>query len=364
MKIVTVVGARPQFIKAAAVSRVIRNSYQSKVNEIILHTGQHYDENMSAIFFDELDISHPKYNLDVSNLSHGKMTGRMLELIEEVLIVEQPDCVLIYGDTNSTLAAALAAAKLQIPIAHVEAGLRSFNMRMPEEINRLVADRLSSHLFCPTLTAASNLANEGITDGVQTVGDVMYDAALFYKKRALDSQSRLKNLDVLGKEFVLATCHREENTDNPQRLLEIVSALGKVAEDFPVVFALHPRTRKIINERKLLHFLKKVTVTEPLSFLDMVALEQGAKIIMTDSGGIQKEAFFFEVPCLTMRNETEWVETIDANANILVGTDSSLVEQSFANLESGKWQPNFDARPYGCGNAAETIVNSLVTNLG
>ena len=222
MKIVTVVGARPQFVKAAAVSRAIRNSYQSKANEIIVHTGQHYDENMSAIFFEELDIPRPKYNLDVSNLSHGKMTGRMLELIEEVLISEQPDCVLIYGDTNSTLAGALAAAKLQIPIAHVEAGLRSFNMRMPEEINRLVADRLSSQLFCPTSTAAANLANEGITSGVQTVGDVMYDAALFYKKRSLESQSILDALDVSGKEFILATCHREENTDSPERLLEIL----------------------------------------------------------------------------------------------------------------------------------------------
>tara|TARA_E500000331_G_scaffold354778_1_gene408642 strand:+ start:2187 stop:3281 length:1095 start_codon:yes stop_codon:yes gene_type:complete len=364
MKIVTVVGARPQFVKAAAVSRAIRNSYQSKANEIIVHTGQHYDENMSAIFFEELDIPRPKYNLDVSNLSHGKMTGRMLELIEEVLISEQPDCVLIYGDTNSTLAGALAAAKLQIPIAHVEAGLRSFNMRMPEEINRLVADRLSSQLFCPTSTAAANLANEGITSGVQTVGDVMYDAALFYKKRSLESQSILDALDVSGKEFILATCHREENTDSPERLLEILSALRTVGDDFRVIFPLHPRTRKIIKDRKLFHLLENVTVTEPLSFLEMMALEQSATIIITDSGGVQKEAFFFGVPCLTMRNETEWVETTDANANILVGADSRLVVQSVANLESGEWQPNFDGRPYGHGNSAEAIVDSLVTNLG
>ena len=364
MKIVTVVGARPQFVKAAAISRVIRESYASKVEEILVHTGQHYDENMSAIFFDELDIPHPKYNLEISGLSHGKMTGRMLEAVEDVLMREQPDCLLIYGDTNSTLAGALAAAKLQIPVAHVEAGLRSFNMRMPEEINRLLADRLSSLLFCPTIVAAANLASEGITSEVHTVGDVMYDVALFYKNRALESQSILDALDLSGKEFVLATCHREENTDSPQRLLEILSALGAVAEYFPVVLPLHPRTRKIIRERNLSHYLGKVVVTEPLPFLDMVVLEQSAKIIITDSGGVQKEAFFYGVPCLTMRNETEWVETVDANANVLVGADSKAVLQWVDKLRSGEWRPSFDARPYGHGEAAETVVGLLLSKLG
>jgi UDP-GlcNAc3NAcA epimerase len=311
MKIVTVVGARPQFIKAAAISRVIRDDYAGKIEEVLVHTGQHYDENMSKVFFEELDIPQPRYNLEISGGQHGAMTGRMLEAVENVLLQEKPDWVLIYGDTNSTLAGALAAAKLHIPVAHVEAGLRSFNMRMPEEINRILADRVSSLLFCPTETAVNNLKLEGVSQGVHNVGDVMYDVALFYRDRARQQSRVLQTLGVSSGGFALATCHRAENTDDPQRLGEILSALAEVAGQMPLVLPLHPRTRKLVGEYGLSQHLKALIVTEPLPFLDMVALEQAARIILTDSGGVQKEAFFYGVPCITMRDETEWVETVE-----------------------------------------------------
>lgn len=358
MKIVTVVGARPQFIKAAAISRVIRDDYAGKIEEMLVHTGQHFDENMSKVFFEELDIPQPKYNLEISGGQHGAMTGRMLEAVENVLLQEKPDWVLIYGDTNSTLAGALAAAKLHIPVAHVEAGLRSFNMRMPEEINRILADRVSSLLFCPTETAVNNLKLEGVSKGVHNVGDVMYDVALFYRDRARQQSRILQTLGVSSGGFALATCHRAENSDDPQRLGEILSALAEVAGQMPLVLPLHPRTRKLVGEYGLSHHLKALTVTEPLPFLDMVALEQAARIILTDSGGVQKEAFFFGVPCITMRDETEWVETVELGANRLVGASRSIIVKAAAEILVSP-VAGIHSTPYGDGKAAQKILSYL-----
>lgn len=357
MKIVTVVGARPQFIKAAAVSRVIRDDYSGKIEELLIHTGQHYDDNMSKVFFDELDIPEPRFNLEISGGKHGAMTGRMLEAVENVLLQEKPDWLLIYGDTNSTLAGALAAAKMHIPVAHVEAGLRSFNMRMPEEVNRILADRVSTQLFCPTQTAVDNLKSEGVTKGVHNVGDVMYDVALFYRDRA---RQQSKVLELLGQKpgtYALATCHRAENTDISSRLSEILSALAALAEQMPVVFPLHPRTRKLVNEYGLSHHLKKLVLTDPLSFLDMVALEQAAQMILTDSGGVQKEAFFYRVPCITMRDETEWVETVESGWNKLVGADSTKIIAAASTIQ----RPASQTMPYGEGNASRQILGRLLS---
>ena len=355
MKIITIVGARPQFIKAAAVSRVIRDEYSGQIEEIIVHTGQHFDENMSQVFFDELDIPSPGYNLEISGGSHGAMTGRMLESIEQVMLQEKPDWVLIYGDTNSTLAGALAAAKLHIPVAHVEAGLRSFNMRMPEEINRIVADRLSALRFCPTTTAVANLEREGIVAGVHDVGDVMYDVSLFYRNL---SRERSRVMDDLGLEeanYVLATCHRAENTDDPARLYGIVDALAGIAEQCPVVLPLHPRTRNILASQGQTNRLGKVKLVEPLPFVDMIRIEQSAKVIVTDSGGVQKEAYFFGVPCITSRDETEWVETVASGWNRLVGADRQRIVDAWSAASRPMEHPEF----YGDGMAAHNIVNLL-----
>lgn len=360
MKILTVVGARPQFIKAAAVSRVIRGEYECDIDEVLLHTGQHFDNNMSQSFFDDLDIPKPKYNLEISGGNHGKMTGRMLEAIESALIDERPDWVLIYGDTNSTLSGALAAVKLHIPVAHVEAGLRSFNMRMPEEVNRIVADRISSLLFCPTATAVDNLAAEGISNGVYDVGDVMFDVSLYYAERAREQSSILSDLGILKGEYALATCHRAENTDDVSRFQEILGGLADAAARLPVVLPLHPRARKLAEAHGLSRFLElPLIVTEPLGFLDMMALEQGAGLILTDSGGVQKEAFFYNVPCITMRDETEWVETVELGANRLVGASRSAIVNAVNDVLRGEVE-NIKAMPYGQGNAATAIVNRLV----
>ncbi|MDH0957200.1 UDP-N-acetylglucosamine 2-epimerase (non-hydrolyzing) [Pseudomonas chengduensis] len=355
-KIVTIVGARPQFIKAAAVSREILK-HPGQLEEVMVHTGQHYDPNMSQVFFDELEIPAPRYNLEVSGGSHGAMTGRMLEGIERILLDEKPDWVLIYGDTNSTLAGALAAAKLHIPVAHVEAGLRSFNMHMPEEINRILADRVSSLLLCPTALAVDNLAREGVTQGVHNVGDVMYDVALYYRERARAASGILKTLGLTEKAFALATCHRAENTDNPVRLESIVSALAQIASDVPVILPLHPRTRKLLQQFGLEQYLDALTVVEPLPFLDMVALEQAARVILTDSGGVQKEAFFYRVPCITMRDETEWVETVELGWNHLVGADRAHILEVYAALAVDRAEVS--GQPYGDGRAAKRILTLL-----
>ena len=362
IKVLTVIGARPQFIKAAAVSRAIREEFSGQIVELLVHTGQHYDGNMSKIFFDELDIPQPKHNLEVFGGSHGEMTGRMLEAVEGVLISEQPDLVMIYGDTNSTLAGALAAAKLHVPVAHVEAGLRSFNNRMPEEINRIVADRLSQLLFCPTETAVNNLSREGVLNGVENVGDVMLDASLFYRERAKSRSTILQRLGVTHGGFVLATCHRAENTDDTTRLHQIIEALAEVSDVLPVVLPLHPRTRKLMLESQLDKKLKSVKVVEPLPFFDMIALEQSAKVIMTDSGGVQKEAFFFGVPCITMRDETEWVETVASGLNHLVGASKAKILEAF-DLCINHVMTEQRPLPYGDGRASQRIVQGILRTL-
>jgi UDP-GlcNAc3NAcA epimerase len=357
IKIVTIIGARPQFIKAAAVSRVIRSQYADSIKEILVHTGQHYDENMSQIFFDELDIPPPKFNLKVSGGSHGSMTGRMLEAIETVLLAEKPDWVLVYGDTNSTLAGALAAAKLHIPVAHVEAGLRSFNMRMPEEINRMLADRVATLLFCPTEMAIENLAREGVKTGASLVGDVMYDVSLHYRGLALEKSDALERFGLKERDYILATCHRAENTDDPIRLRGICMALADLAARQSVVLPIHPRTAKILVDQGLTTIMKDVQFVEPLSFLDMVRLEQSARVIVTDSGGVQKEAFFYNTPCVTMRDETEWSETVDLGWNFLVGASRSAI----VDKASHPVRPTVSSvNPYGNGRASEKIIAAMI----
>lgn len=364
MKVITVVGARPQFIKAAAVSRAMRewnrDHPRSEVEEVIVHTGQHFDHNMSQTFFDELPIPKPRHHLDIHGGGHGQMTGRMLERIEAVLLSEKPDWVLVYGDTNSTLAGALAAVKLHIPVAHVEAGLRSFNMRMPEEVNRILSDRVSSLLLCPTERAVQNLRDEGLTRAVHNIGDVMYDAALFHRDVALRSSRVLEQLDVQPGKYVLSTCHRAENTDDLDRLRGIVQALNQLSERMPVVLPLHPRTRQIMQAAAI-RPARGVKVCEPLPFLDMVRLEQSARIVLTDSGGVQKEAYFYGVPCVTMRDETEWVETVETGWNKLAGAESTSILAAVEHFLSRPLPPNLPL--YGDGNAGAQVVGLLAAGL-
>ena len=360
MKVLTVVGARPQFIKAAAVSRVIASNPQMDIAEIIVHTGQHYDGNMSQVFFEELDIPGPTYNLAIAGGQHGDMTGRMMQALEPVMVDEQPDWVLIYGDTNSTLAGALVAAKLNIPIAHVEAGLRSFNMRMPEEVNRILADRVSNALFCPTTAAVENLRAEGLTKGVHLVGDVMYDVALHYGAMAKQRGCRLRQQGLPKSGYVLVTCHRAENTDDLTRLAAIFTALDEIAQRMPVVMPLHPRTRNAAAEASLMSLLDKCLVIDPLSYLDMVALEQDAAVIVTDSGGVQKEAFFFRVPCITVREETEWVETVELGWNCLVAAKADQIARAVLNARKPSGN-RCDLTPYGSGDAALAVAKHLTS---
>lgn len=355
MKIITIVGTRPQFIKAAIVSHALVENANTEIEEILVHTGQHHDDNMSKVFFDELHIPQPKYNLNISGGQHGSMTGRMLEAIEKILLIEKPDRVLVYGDTNSTLAAALAAAKLHIPIAHVEAGLRSFNMKMPEEVNRILTDRIATYLFCPTVTAIKNLSQEGMDKGVHYVGDVMYDAMLHYSEVAKRRRPILDRLELSSAEFVLATCHRAEMTDNPHHLMSVVNALKKIASEIKVVFPLHPRTRDCLERYQINYHLHNVVLIDPLPFLDMIILEQSAKVILTDSGGVQKEAFFCKVPCVTMRNETEWVETVTSGWNQLVGHDGDRIHAAVMHAKKG----HIDDLPYGDGKACARIIKLL-----
>ena len=363
MKIVTVVGARPQFIKAAVVSRAIaeyNNSLainDSLIQEVILHTGQHYDADMSDVFFKEMDIPRPDYFLDINGSSHGAMTGQMMEEIETILLSEKPDWVLVYGDTNSTLAGALAASKLHMPIAHVEAGLRSYNRRMPEEINRVLTDHLSTVLFCPTKTAVKNLAQEGITADQSTgqreicqVGDVMYDATLVFKPFA-----RKPEFDLPDK-FILATLHRAENTDDKDRLSLIITALGEISKTTPIVLPIHPRTRKKIIEAGIIIDPAIIVVT-PVSYLVMLYLLDHCQLVMTDSGGLQKEAYFCAKPCITLRDETEWVELVEAGVNALVGADSDLLLKKWKTFVDATF--NFETNLYGQGNTGQEIVRRL-----
>ncbi|AEE95574.1 non-hydrolyzing UDP-N-acetylglucosamine 2-epimerase [Mahella australiensis] len=348
MRIVTIIGARPQFIKAAPVSRAIRRCNE----EILVHTGQHYDENMSEIFFHELDIPLPDYNLAIGSGSHGWQTGHMLIAIEDILLKSKPDAVLVYGDTNSTLAGALAASKLLIPLVHVEAGLRSFNKAMPEEQNRILTDHVSDMLLCPTQTAVANLAKEGIRQGVYNTGDVMYDAVLYNKDIARTKSDVLARLNLQSGGYILATVHRAENTDNKERLSAIIEAFNRCGER--IVFPVHPRTLKYISEYGLA-LSGNIMVIEPVGYLDMLMLESNAAKIVTDSGGVQKEAYFLGIPCITLRRQTEWVETVSAGWNIIADSDERIILNAIRDFN-----PSSDRPPYfGDGHAAQKIAEIL-----
>lgn len=348
MNILTVIGARPQFIKAAAVSNVIRKEH----HEILVHTGQHYDDNMSRIFFDELEIPKPDYNLEIGSGNHGHQTGSMLIKLEELYLREKPDLVLVYGDTNSTLAGALCASKLLIPVAHVEAGLRSFNMGMPEEQNRILTDHLSKLLFVPTLSAEKNLYHEGITSGVYNIGDVMYDSILHFKEISNKKSDILSKMRIIDEEFFLCTIHRAENTDNIERLGSIINALNESEKKF--ILPLHPRTKNYIKNYGF-KFSDNIEVVEPLGYLDMIKLEMYCKKIVTDSGGVQKEAFFMGKPCITIRDETEWVETVENGWNTVIGTNKEKIIDAILNFMPNKRQDNI----FGDGAASMKILNII-----
>jgi len=374
MKIATVVGARPQFIKVGAVCRAIEKhnrhaSSKNRIDEILVHTGQHYDYLMDKVFFEELELRKPVYHLGVGSGSHAQQTGMMLERLEPVLEKEKPDGVVVYGDTNSTLAGALTAAKLNIPVVHVEAGLRSYVRSMPEEINRVVTDHLSTFLFCPTNQAVKNLAKEGIKPGagkiVRNVGDVMYDSILYYSKIAEKKLTILKDLGFLAPSselrtpnYYLVTLHRAENTDDPKKLKSILKALNEIGRKIPVVLPLHPRTKKMIHTFCLLPRGRNIKLIDPVSYFDMLSLERQAKAILTDSGGVQKEAYWFRVPCFTLREETEWVETVRSGWNVLVGAATRRIVKEVNSLPgrkpSQKWKEIF-----GDGRASQRIVQTL-----
>ncbi len=349
MKIVTVLGARPQFIKAGSVSREIAK--HENIREVIVHTGQHFDANMSDIFFEEMQIPKPDYNLNINGLSHGAMTGQMLEKIEKVLLKEKPDWVLVYGDTNSTLAGALAASKLHIPVAHVEAGLRSFNMQMPEEINRILTDRVSTKLFCPSQIAVENLEREGFEHfpcEIFRPGDVMQDGALFYAKLAQKPDFTFE------KDFILSTVHRAENTDDLSRLNGIVEALNEIAKTKQVVLPLHPRTKAILKRE---HIKVDFDLIEPVGYLSMIWMLKECNCVITDSGGLQKEAYFFQNPCLTLRDDTEWWELVKRKFNVLVGANKKKILDTYAHFEFAK---DFDDDLFGGGRASERIIAEMM----
>lgn len=348
MKIVSIVGARPQFIKAAPVSKLVRKEF----SEILVHTGQHYDQNMSPIFFKELSIPKPDYNLGIGSGFHGEQTGKMLIEIEKVLMIEKPNIVLVYGDTNSTAAGSLAGAKLRIPVVHVEAGLRSFNSKMPEEINRVIADHLSDLLFCPTQTAVNNLGKEGITKGVYNVGDVMYDSLIFYKKLAGQKSKILQTLGLKPKSYLFATVHRPENTDKKSNLQNIFRAFGESNEN--IILPIHPRTNKMLEQFKI-KIPQSVKIIEPLGYLDSLQLQANAKKILTDSGGIQKEAYILGVPSITLRSETEWIETVEDGWNTLVGSNKKEILKKIKSFSPNGRRKDI----FGDGEAAQQIVSVL-----
>jgi len=358
MKILTILGARPQFVKAGAVSRAINDLNNSKITEIVIHTGQHYDKDMSDLFFEELHLPKPNYFLGAGGKSHGAMTGEMIIKLEEIMLNKKPDIVLVYGDTNSILAGAITASKLHIPLAHVEAGLRSFNMKMPEEINRILTDRVSKWLFCPTDTAVKNLKNEGF-DGfdcsVLNVGDVMLDVAIYYKQFA-----KKPNIEV-SNDFILCTIHRAENTDNSKKLKEIFEALETIAKDTQIILPLHPRTKKIIQNLKFK--IHNLTIINPVGYLEMVWLLQNCKAVLTDSGGLQKEAYFFKKPCVTLRDETEWVELVEIGANVLVGSSKEKIITAYKQTTNNQYtntQINQSTNLYGDGRASKKILKELL----
>lgn len=357
-KILTILGARPQFIKAAAVSRAFA---QSGLKEVIVHTGQHFDKNMSDIFFEQMEIPRPDFMLNINSLGHGAMTGRMLEEIEKVLVQEKPDALMVYGDTNSTIAGALAAKKLQVRVVHIEAGLRSFNMAMPEEVNRILTDRISDFLFCPTDTAIDNLHREGyqnIPCHIENVGDVMYDAALFYSQKAETLAEVYPSLGLNTGEYVLCTVHRQENTDNPERLKSIFGALNEIHKQKRVILPLHPRTRKILAQNGLKLDFEPI---DPVGYFDIVQLLKNASLVLTDSGGMQKEAYFFGKYCITLRDETEWVELVTHRFNSLAGSEKQQILNAFGRALSTPFPKSIPL--YGEGNASEKIIRTLQSKL-
>ena len=388
MKLVTIIGARPQIIKAAALSRAIRNHYADQIQEVIVHTGQHYDDNMSQVFFDELQIPRPDYNLHVGSASHGVQTAHMTEGIEALLIKEQPDFIVLYGDTNSTLAGAVAAAKIHVPIVHIEAGLRSFNKSMPEEINRIVCDHCSTLLFTPTKAGLENLKREGFPvdeSGVSTLrraqgsttaaptidnpkvyhcGDIMYDNSLHFADIAEEKTDILQRLELVGKPFILATIHRDSNTDHPERLNAIFDALIELSKENQIVLPLHPRTAKLLktnlsNEKQALVFSSaNIKLIPPVSFLEMIALERHAQLVMTDSGGVQKEAYFFKKPCIILRPETEWVEIVQTGNAILADADGSRIMKAWQHFKNNP--PTTFPEIFGDGHAAEFMLEQML----
>ena len=352
IKILTILGARPQFIKAGSVSREIAK--YKEIQEIIVHTGQHYDANMSDVFFNEMKIPKPDYFLGIGNKSHGAMTGQMIEKIEEVCLKEKPDWVMVYGDTNSTLAGAIVASKHHIKLAHIEAGLRSFNMKMPEEVNRILTDRISNILFCPTSTAINNLEKEGYSNLDCTrvnSGDVMQDGAIFYKDLSKKPSCNIKD------NYILATIHRAENTNNRNRLISIFESLNEIAKEKQIILPLHPRTKKIIKELDISTL--NLTIIDPIGYLEMVWLIDNCDIVITDSGGLQKEAYFFEKQCITLRDETEWIELVECGANILVGADKNKIIKAFRNKLTFN-RDNSKLNLYGGGKASENIITELM----
>ena len=380
IKLLTIIGARPQIIKAAALSRVIKNKFSSQIREIIVHTGQHYDDNMSQVFFDELNIPHPDYNLNAGSGTHGKQTALMIEGIEEILLKEKPNCIILYGDTNSTLAGAVAASKLQVPIVHIEAGLRSFNKAMPEEVNRIICDSVSTLLFSPTKTGFDNLVKEGFkkkssppyshdNPKVYHCGDVMYDNALFFSAVAEKSIDILSRNSLESGKYILATIHRNNNTDEPKRLNELFSAINKIAVEnkIYIVLPLHPRTAKLLSKNLSSELYSKIKTNEyikiisPVSFLEMIALEKNSFLIMTDSGGVQKEAFFFEKPCIILRPETEWIELVTSGSAIIADADEEKIMKAFSHF-SKKRKLKFPDL-FGDGAAAEFICGEILTNI-
>jgi UDP-GlcNAc3NAcA epimerase len=383
IKLVTIIGARPQIIKAAALSRAIRqinrairSKYQAQIQELIVHTGQHYDENMSNVFFEELEIPKPDYNLNIGSGKHGEQSAKMISGIEEILIAEKPDFIILYGDTNSTLAGAVAASKIHIPVVHIEAGLRSFNKKMPEEINRIICDHCSTYLFPPTQTGFANLLNEGFkkpsspytmdNPGIFNYGDIMYDNTLYFSEIAEKKSNILKTLNISDKEFLLATVHRDYNTDNEKALIEILKSFNYITQEHnqKIIFPVHPRTLKIIKSlsghEDVDLFLKNQLIykIEPVSFLDMILLEKYASLILTDSGGVQKEAYFFNKPCIILRTETEWVEIMETGKAVLTASSYEKIVASFNSLY--KQEETKFPKIFGDGNTAELICKELL----
>jgi UDP-GlcNAc3NAcA epimerase len=380
LKVITIIGARPQIIKAAALSRAIKNNYSDKIKEIIVHTGQHYDDNMSQVFFDELAIPQPDYNLNAGSGSHGKQTALMMDKIEEILLIEKPNAIVLYGDTNSTLAGAIAASKIHVPVIHIEAGLRSFNKSMPEEVNRITCDHVSTLLFSPTKTGIYNLLKEGFKgnnlppytiDNPKIVhcGDVMYDNSLYFSTIADDKTSILKDNGLTKNNFILATIHRNNNTDEPLRLSALFDAIHTIAEqnNVEVIIPLHPRTSKLLQKNLSPELYttitsdKRIKIIPPVSFLEMIALEKNAKLVLTDSGGVQKESFFFKKPCIILRTETEWVELVDCGSAIIADADKRKITEAYTYFSSAKNLQFPDL--FGDGKASEFICQHILEHI-